>query len=368
VPRLVTEPCLAVRFIVQLRLAVVASISGPIVDGPARDAAHRAAQAPEPTNETRGRPPGGTPSAAAHAKDVVARMPQTCLMGGRRVAKKNATTSSQEGSLPQLTLPRSEAENQIAAQIDTGRQLFERPIASGTQLKQAQAEYSTWDEYNVVLLRRLFDSRELAQRYLGGVALDFGRQRPLPQEIESFRSDVQRKIRSLESIKQQLPLYEPGPAPSVPLKATRRAGNVFLVHGHDEAAKESVARFLEQIGLDTVVLHEKPSAGRTIIEKFEDYSAVGYAVVILTPDDTCSAGEGKPSVRRPRQNVIFELGFFVGKLGRERVCALYKQDTEIPSDYQGVLYVPMDESGGWRLEVAREMKHAGMEVDLNKAL
>ena len=284
------------------------------------------------------------------------------------MAKKKATTDSQEGSLPQLTLPRSEAEKQIAAQIETGRQLLERPIASGSQLKQAQAEYFTWDEYNGVLLRKLFDSPELARQYHGGVFLDFGGPMPLPQEVKSFRSDVQRKIRSLESIKQRLPLYEPGPVPSVPLKAAPPTGHVFVVHGHDEAAKQSVARFLEHLGLQATVLHEKASAGRTIIEKFEDYSDVSYAVVILTPDDTCFRGEDEPAVHRPRQNVVFELGFFIGKLGRQRVCALFKEGTEIPSDYQGVVFVPMDEAGGWRVDLAREMRHAGMDVDLNRVL
>lgn len=161
------------------------------------------------------------------------------------------------------------------------------------------------------------------------------------------------------------------------LRAVRAAlglREVFVVHGHDEAAKETVARFMEKLGLRTIILHEQPNRGRAIIEKFEEYSNVGFAVVLLTPDDLGrprnEAGDGRP---RARQNVIFELGYFIGKLGRSKVCALYKEGVEvpgveIPSDYLGVLYLPMDSGGGWRLLLAREMKDAGFQIDLNKAI
>jgi predicted nucleotide-binding protein len=143
--------------------------------------------------------------------------------------------------------------------------------------------------------------------------------------------------------------------------------NVFIVHGHDEAAKESVARTIEKLGLGAMILHEQPNAGKTIIEKFEEYSKVGFAVVLLTPDDMVATSEKpKRSKPRPRQNVIFEFGYFVGKLGRGKVCALYKEGVEIPSDYNGVLYIPMDSSGAWRILLAKEIKNAGIDVDLNK--
>jgi predicted nucleotide-binding protein len=144
---------------------------------------------------------------------------------------------------------------------------------------------------------------------------------------------------------------------------------IFVVHGHDEAARESVARFIEKLGLRAVVLHEHASGGRTIIEKFEEESShIGFAVVLLTPDDV-GASRDRPGGQglRPRQNVVFELGYFVGKLGRKRVCMLYKGDVQVPSDCQGVLYVPMDAAGAWRIRLAQEIRHAGIEIDLNQA-
>lgn len=145
---------------------------------------------------------------------------------------------------------------------------------------------------------------------------------------------------------------------------------VFLVHGHDEAAIHEVARLLEQLDLEVIILREQPNSGRTIIEKFVDYSNVGFAVVLLTGDDR---GGAKSLTRdeqklRARQNVILELGFFLGRLGRNRVCVLHQADVEIPSDYSGVLFLPLDPAGAWRLALARELKAAGLDVNMNKAV
>jgi predicted nucleotide-binding protein len=145
---------------------------------------------------------------------------------------------------------------------------------------------------------------------------------------------------------------------------------IFLVHGHSEEVLHMTARFLEKLNQEVIILREQPNQGRTIIEKFEDHADVGFAIVLLTADD-----RGGPINKtfeeltpRARQNVIFELGYFIGKLGRKRVCALYTPEVEIPSDYSGVLYVQFDEHGAWRLALAKEMKAAGFIVDMNLAL
>lgn len=145
------------------------------------------------------------------------------------------------------------------------------------------------------------------------------------------------------------------------------SNEIFVVHGHDKAAMESVARFLERLELQAVVLHEKPNEGRTLIEKFEAHSEVGFAVVLLTPDDV-GGPVGGNSQSRARQNVILELGYFCGKLGRQRVCALKKGDVEVPSDFIGVVYETIDDAGAWKLKLARELKQAGYPIDMNKAI
>lgn len=144
---------------------------------------------------------------------------------------------------------------------------------------------------------------------------------------------------------------------------------IFVVHGHDESAKESAARFLEHLALDPIILHERASEGRTIIEKVEHYSSVSFCVVLLTPDDEgCKQGKDMPLLARARQNVVLELGYFMGKLGRNRVVALVRGEVERPSDVDGVVYITMDEGGAWKFDLVKELRAAGFEVDLNKAV
>ncbi|CAG1022600.1 hypothetical protein MTYM_01851 [Methylococcales bacterium] len=145
------------------------------------------------------------------------------------------------------------------------------------------------------------------------------------------------------------------------------SNKVFIVHGHNQGVKEAVARFLEKLQLDPVILHEKPNMGRTIIEKFSDYSDVQFAVVLLTGDDIGKTKDSSDeAMLRARQNVVFELGYFIGKLGRSRVCALYEEGVEIPSDYQGIIFVPIDSHERWKYDIVRELLAAGFNVDANK--
>ena len=157
--------------------------------------------------------------------------------------------------------------------------------------------------------------------------------------------------------------------PSIAKPHANTSRRVFVVHGHDSAAKESIARYLSKLDLEPVVLHEQPNAGRTIIEKFEAHSDVAFAVVLLTPDDVgYPSGNSAAAKPRARQNVILELGFFTAALGRARVCALYMGGVDIPSDFSGVLYHELDAGGAWRLMLARELKAGGLEIDMNRAL
>ena len=141
---------------------------------------------------------------------------------------------------------------------------------------------------------------------------------------------------------------------------------IFIVHGHDIEFLKEVRQLIEDADLSGIVLHDLPNEGRTLIEKLEKHSEnVGFAVVLLTPDDTCiSEGE---ETKRARQNVIFELGFFLRAVGRGRVCTIYKKGVELPSDYHGVGYVPVDSKGRWKRELLREIKAAGFQVN-EKAL
>jgi Predicted nucleotide-binding protein containing TIR-like domain len=102
-----------------------------------------------------------------------------------------------------------------------------------------------------------------------------------------------------------------------------KQNSVFLVHGHDEGAKHGVARFLEQLGVQPVILQEQINRGMTVIEKFEDFaSRAGFAVVLMTPDDFgYPVAKEEEKKHRPRQNVVLELGFSPQSSGaRRRLC------------------------------------------------
>lgn len=155
---------------------------------------------------------------------------------------------------------------------------------------------------------------------------------------------------------------------SNPQQEEKKVSNkVFIVHGHDDGAKQEMARALEKGGFDPIILHEQPDSGRTIIEKIERYSDVCYAVVLYTE---CDKGRDKntPAEQeqyRARQNVVFEHGYLIGKLGRDHVTALVKGNVETPGDISGVVYTPMDAGGAWKIQLAKNMQDIGLSVDMN---
>ncbi len=201
---------------------------------------------------------------------------------------------------------------------------------------------------------------------------------PTPTPPHEIREGIDRGRKSaiallegeVHALKESLQ-YSPASAPveSADRSVSQAASDeIFVVHGHDDAAKNEVARFIQQAGLRPVILHEQPNKGKTVIEKFEGYGgAAGFAVVVLTPDDV--GGPDAANLHpRARQNVVGEMFWFAGKVGRERVCALKKGDLEIPSDFAGVVYTEMDDRGAWKAELLRELRAAGYQVDWEKAL
>ena len=138
---------------------------------------------------------------------------------------------------------------------------------------------------------------------------------------------------------------------------------VFVVHGHDGELKQAVARIIEKQGIEAIILSEQANKGRTIIEKFEDYSDVGGAICLFTADDYGRAKADKTDNTRARQNVVLETGYFMGKLGRSHVVLLADKGIEMPSDLSGVVYTDI---GKWEIDLLKELKAMGYTVDFNK--
>ena len=157
-------------------------------------------------------------------------------------------------------------------------------------------------------------------------------------------------------------------------KVEMSADKVFIVHGHGELAKITAARTLEQLGLTPIILHEQEDYGNTIIEKFESNATdVGFAVVLLTADDMgisrkdiekSKAENREPqSSKRARQNVVFEMGYFMGKLDRAHVFLLLEDGVEKPGDLDGIVYTPIDSEGMWKIKLAKRLKAVGYKVN-----
>jgi predicted nucleotide-binding protein len=151
-------------------------------------------------------------------------------------------------------------------------------------------------------------------------------------------------------------------------KSSQNSNEIFIIHGHDHAIRDSVANYIHKLGLKPIILADEASGGKTLIEKLEGWKKVKYAIVLLTPDDSsgCYTEDKHLLKTRARQNVIFELGLFIGWLGRENVCPISNGVDELPSDYMGVVYLPFDKEGAWKLSLIRELGKAGFKIEPSK--
>lgn len=228
--------------------------------------------------------------------------------------------------------------------------------------------YAVWQTHARTSLERIFGTAQgyVAQALSVGQFMFLYEREP---DLTRLRTQIDR-IRALMAVipeeREDEPARRNNTRSNVQPNGELGNAHVFVVHGRDERALNECARFVETLGLVAVVLREQPNQGRTIIEKFEGHADVGFAIVLLTGDDRGASAENESFNPRARQNVIFELGFFVGRLGRHRVCALYQPGVELPSDFAGVVYEELDLRGAWKLRLAQELRSAGLPVDLNR--
>jgi predicted nucleotide-binding protein len=326
---------------------------------------------------------------------------------------KRKSTIRRNPPAPNLIIPRTEAEIKIYDRVTLGNALLGLSIHDENVLEAAKTQRKKWNDYNEELLRRLFDSEVVLEDYNRSSLYDTPiKKSSWGQKISSFYEGISNKIEALESITKRLEFipekviisetqerYKPGISntvvavhghddevndsiteklESIPEKVIisetqekyepEISDTVVVVHGEEDEAKISVATFIEKLGLKAVILHEQPNAGQTIIEKFEHNAAIsGYAVVILTSNNAGASKEDTDDAKlRARQNVMLELGYFCGALGRKRVSVLEKEGVDIPSDFLGISCTLFDPGGDWQLSLARDMKSAGLSFDANR--
>jgi len=279
-----------------------------------------------------------------------------------------------------LVASRSQVAGYLKATIQNGKALVAKTQKVIT-VSEVEPDADNWFKYNHLLLNTVFDTTEFVDEYVrshthksGGSALT-GAPMPLGTfwgaiNLIPLRQSLRSQIRVLESIAQRLPLIAEAKTEAAKPSQPKQMGSnrVFMVHGRDHAAVAMVEAFLRKLKLELVILSDQPGKSRTIIEKFEDYSDVSFAIVLLTPDDIGYPKDAENQMEaRARQNVYLELGFFIGRLGRDRVIALYKKPVVIPSDYVGVEYVSMDDAD-WRNRLAKELMAARVPFELDNLL
>lgn len=263
-----------------------------------------------------------------------------------------------------LKIPLEEAEELLNKKITEGSQILEGPISNINQWKSAEKRYNSWNSENFELLKKIFKKNTIAKDYsssewtIGRILIS---DLKLDEKTAKLYKDIEEKLNKLNSIKISLGVLE-----SKTEETTESAKNkVFYVHGTDCEITMKVLAFLKDIGLEPIILKELAAAGKTLIDEVKNQSDVKYAIALLTPDNVGGVYSEELQFRAT-QNVILEVGFFVGKYGRKNVSTLHHEDIELPADYHGYEYIKIDETDDWKSTLTKELKNAGFNVDLNK--
>jgi predicted nucleotide-binding protein len=249
----------------------------------------------------------------------------------------------------------NKAREKIDAQIEKGHKIRDQDIKSRDDLEMAQENYRKWHDENIRLLKVIFNNESVVDRYHGvSPCITLWDNKALDEDIKDFREPISRYMENLKSIlDEQEQIYElEQELKDTVMEATSKT-KIFVVHGHDPI-KDQLENLLLRWGFDPIILEDQANLGQTLIEKFEKNSSkVQYAIVLLTPDDKGCLKDSENLKPRARQNVIFELGYFFAKLGRNRVICLYKNDIERPTDFDGIAYIPF--SNNLKDEVYRKL-------------
>lgn len=281
------------------------------------------------------------------------------------------------GITTKLIVSKDSFKTKLRERIKIGEEILNRQIETDKQFENALNDFGVWSDYNSELLKQSFnvENNEYKEAYdfinLSEEEEPFGSS-SFHDDIIDFREDVRMELVNLNQLVSKVELLKTSIMEKDYLAETSskktNLKDVFIVHGHNNEVKTEVARTLEKLELIPIILHEQPNQGKTIIEKFESHSNVGFAIVLMTDDDYGKAKTDNDLSERARQNVILELGYFIGKLGRSKVCPLYTRGVELPSDLHGLLYVEIDQSESWKMRLVKELKAAGYNVDANKVI
>lgn len=276
-----------------------------------------------------------------------------------------------------LTAPLTEVRATLDAAKEAGARLLASVPNDAEEIPRFREQYLAWESRTAAILENAFDASgfmttspkdEFNGTSISLLDLKISATTIPMERLPEVATDIREKIRVLGSIDDRLDVYSQFRSSTAATPVTSDAP-IFLVHGRDVERREIVRRFLETVtDRAVVVLADQANRGQDILGKLLEHAQqAAFAVVLLTPDDEGGlAGVDVPS-RRARQNVVFELGLFIGLLGRDKVAALNDPGVELPTDFSGVGYI-LIAGESWQMELARELKAAGVAVSLDKAL
>lgn len=280
------------------------------------------------------------------------------------------STVSQQPRVFKLNISNGEFEDRLNQRISIGEELSSRNIQTQDEYAILKNDVDAWNDYNFEMLKQVFNypDNDYRDAYNDAGYTFLGQMGEVKNdEVATKKNLINYKLLNLKSLLGKASLIKSEiEKDNLAAKAVRQISmnEVFIVHGHDDLAKIETARFIEKLGFKPIILHEQASSGKTIIEKIEHYSNIGFGIILYTPCDL--GGKTKESLKsRARQNVVFEHGYLIGKIGRDKVCALVKGDIETPNDISGVVYISMD-SSNWQFDVAKELRNSGYDVDMNR--
>lgn len=277
----------------------------------------------------------------------------------------------------ELIISIDEFKQGLEERIKLGEKILNREIKTQQEFDENREEYNLWNDFNSEYLKQSFNNEfnEYRDRYdKCAMFIGFAKRAQTPNsKLINFKESVKAKVTNLKKLLAKADLLKcsveaPAKKTTSVMETQELSNNIFIVHGHDERVKLDTARTIEKLGLNPIILSEQPNQGQTIIEKFELHSDVGFAVILLTADDLGKVKTDEEDKYRARQNVIIEMGYFIGKLGRSKVFPLYEEGVELPSDLHGVLYVPIDNAGSWKFRLAKELNASGYDVNVKNIL
>lgn len=264
------------------------------------------------------------------------------------------------------------ASQAIDKRIVLGNKLLNRPIANQSGLDDLKHDFGRWSSYNESLLQKIFEDQSIVDEYCMTGPVIVLPHRSIRLYVEEKQKHISASINNLVSIRERLELYEGATNQAVNAEQKEKElpnRKVFVVHGHDKGKRLAVEKFLEKLKLMPIVLQDQPGGSKALIEELVKHGDVAAALVIYTPDDEGRLAQGNHDLEsRARENVVLELGYFIGRIGRDNVFVLLAHGIDLPSDFKGVRYTLIDDTDGWQMTTARNLKDSGLDIDVNDLL